>query len=424
MATGYRHRLIEQEIRNAAKNFKVVLLLGARQVGKSTLLQNLFPDTPVVTFNPHEDVQGARRNPELFLSQFNGPVILDEIQFVPELLAYIKIKVDASSAKGQYLLTGSQNLGVLSAAAESLAGRVAIIDVGPMILHEIAQTFDMTLAGPSPKHWLEVYLNEPKDLYSLHAGIISTISLPQALWRGGLPGLLEVDDSSIGRYLDGYLRTYIDKDIRQLSEIEDLMQFEDFVALLAAISAQEINYHELGRGIAAAGKTAKRWIAILRACYVWRDVRAFTNNGIKRVIQKNKGYFFDTGFACYLLGIPSPNHVLGHPSFGALFETYIANAVHTIIGTLPFRVGMYHWRATGGAEVDIVLEYNRSLYPIEIKAASRLSGHDTRGIQAFYKAHESGPSRLMPGLIVYSGSVCYWIAENILAVPWNLVMRE
>ncbi|MDQ5940727.1 MAG: uncharacterized protein QG632_453 [Candidatus Dependentiae bacterium] len=420
----YHSRYIEEEVRYAAKNSKVVLIVGARQVGKSTLLENLFPDYPVITFNPLEDVKSARKDPAFFLSQFDGPVILDEIQFAPELLAYIKIKVDQSGAMGQYFLTGSQNLSVLKSVAESMAGRVVIIELTPMIIYEVAQNFSMTNSGASPKHWLEHYLTNPQSVILQAGGTVSGMVLTEAVWRGGYPGVLGKDERWFSRYFSGYLKTYIERDVRTQTDVEQLMKFEHFVALLAALTAKEINYTELGRDIAAHGSTARRWLEIVRATYLWRDVSPFVGNTIKRVTTKTKGYFIDTGFACQLLRITSPEHLLGHPMFGFLFETYISNMLFSVLQAVPFSVGQYHWRTNGGAEVDLVLEHGNALYPIEIKVSSVLGKHDARGLRAFRETYASGPQKVMPGIIVYSGADCYWVEPDVLAVPWNLLMRS
>jgi len=420
----YVHRYLEEHVLFMARHFKVVLVVGPRQVGKSTLLANLFPHLPIVTFSPVHDVQDARKDPEFFLSRFKGPVILDEVQYVPELLAYIKLRVDQSPEKGQYFLTGSQNLSLLKTASESMAGRVGTIELAPMVFYEQQRCFTLTKDGLRPRHWLEHYLENPHTLPEKSAGVISGPFVTEAIWRGGYPELLEAPERLFSEYFKNYIKTYVDRDIRVHAEVEDLMRFNDFVALLAAITAQEINYNQLGREIAASGKTAQRWLSILYATYMWRDARPFVGNTIKRITQKSKGYFVDTGFACQLLHIPSPESLMGHPMLGHLFETYVSNMLAVIIQRLSFSVGVYHWRSSGGAEVDILLECNNALYPIEVKIKSRLTGNDARGIKAFFETYKDGRYRLMPGIIVYTGTECYWVVENVLAVPWNMLCKD
>lgn len=420
----YKSRYIEEKIRLAARNFKVVLVVGARQVGKTTVLRALFPTIPMVTFNPIQDVQGARKDPAFFLSTFKGPVIFDEIQFAPELLAFIKLKVDESHAKGQYFLTGSQNLSMLKTVAESMAGRVAVIDLGPMILEELTASFSFKDGSVTPPHWLEHYLNDPQTLLDHCAQPAPDTFLLDALFRGGYPGLIGMDDAMLPMYFDGYLKTYVDRDVRTMTDIDQLVKFESFVTILAALTSQEINYTQLGREIDSAGKTTQRWLGILQATYMWRDVEAFSFNSIKQVTQRRKGYFVDTGFACQLLKIKSPEQLRGHPQCGALFETYVNNAVYAVVKSLLFGVHMYHWRSTGGAEVDMVLAYGNALYPIEIKMKSNVSLYEARGIKAFQEAYKDSSYTVMPGIIVCASQTAYWLNERVMVLPWNMVCKS
>lgn len=420
----YKHRYIEEEIRFVAAHAKVVLLVGPRQVGKSTLFQNLFPNYPVVTFNPEQDVLNARKDPQYFLDQFKGPVILDEIQFAPELLAYLKIKVDQSDAKGQYFLTGSQNLSVLRNVSESMAGRVVMVQLTPMMAYEIAECFDMTEQGPSPRHWLESYLEHPAQMVERAHGLMNNLTTTQAIWRGGYPGLMDMPERGISRFFESYLATYVSRDIRTQAGVEQIEKFRHFVALLAALTGQEINYSQLGREITSHRDTAERWLNMVRATYMWRDVVPYVGNTIKRITGKSKGYFVDTGLACFLLRIADPLQLLGHPMHGALFETYVSNMIFSVLNTLSSNHGIYHWRTGNGGEVDIVLEQGNCLYPIEIKASSNLTKHDARGLRAFRETYQAGPARVAPGVIVYAGADCYWLDRDVIAVPWNLIMKK
>jgi len=419
----YKKRYIEEKIKFAARNFKIVLLVGARQVGKTTVLRELFPDLPMVTFNPLQDVQNARKDPALFLSSFKGPVIFDEIQFAPELLAFIKIQVDQSPAKGQYFLTGSQNLSTLRAVAESMAGRVAIVEMGPMVLQELNQ-LPAKEGGVLPHHWLVEYLRDPSSLVQRCLQVEPDSFVFDAIFRGGYPGLIGMDEQAIPLYFDGYVKTYIDRDVRTMNEIEQLIKFESFVQILAALSAQEINYAQLGREIDVAGKTAQRWVGILNATYMWREVPAFSRNSIQKIASRPKGYLVDTGFACQLLRIQSAEQLRGHPLVGALFETYVSSMVYGIVTTLLFGVSLYHWRSVKGAEVDIVLLYGNALYPIEIKMKSMVGAYEARGIKAFRESQAGGAYTVMPGIIIYAGTAAYWINEHVMALPWNMVCRS
>ncbi len=378
----------------------------------------------MVTFNPIQDVQDARKDPAFFLSTFNGPVIFDEIQFAPELLAFIKLKVDESYAKGQYFLTGSQNLSMLKSVAESMAGRVAIVDLGPMVLEELHEQFSIKNGKATPRHWLEHYLENPRTLLEKCSHPAPETFVLQTLFRGGYPGLIDMESQALPLYFDGYLKTYVDRDVRTMTDIEQLVKFESFVSILSALTSQEINYAELGREIDSAGKTAQRWLGILQATYLWRDVEAFSLNSIKKVSQRRKGYFVDTGFACQLLKIQSPEHLRGHPQCGALFETYINNSLHAIIKSQMFNVGMYHWRSVGGAKVDIILNYGNALYPIEVKMKSAVGAYEARGIKAFQETYKNSKYTVMPGIIICASPTAYWINDSVMVLPWNMLCNE
>lgn len=412
----YKRRHIESVLKKLAPLFKVILITGARQVGKSTLLRNVFPGTPVVTFEPVKDILNARKDPELFLQNHSQPLILDEIQYAPELLATLKRVVDESDTKPQYFMTGSQNLSMLKSVTESMAGRVGIIHLSSLTPYEQGEHTQR----PS---WLEHYLNNPDTLKDKVVGTDTTTTLVSALWRGGMPGFLQTPDELLNYQIGSYISTYIERDIRSFIELESLTSFEQFFGIIAALSAQEINYSHLGRELSISNISIKRWLGLLEQSYQWRTIPAYHGNAIKRVTSKKKGYLTDTGIACYLQHISSPQALLNHPLRGALFETFVANIIHALIGTLPFRPAMYHWRSNGGAEVDLVLTINGELYPIEMKMTSSLSKYDARGIEAFRQTYHSPRSPVRLGLIIYAGSQCHYITENVLALPWNVLCK-
>lgn len=413
----YLNRHVEYELRQMANHFKMILITGARQVGKTTLLENVFPELDTITFDPAKDIQGARTDPDLFLQQHPDPIILDEVQYVPELLASLKRKVDKNENKGQYFMTGSQNLSMLKNIAESMAGRVGILHLGAMSLDEQAGTVD----GKSrQKNWLSHYLacTSPLEFRKKITGLNEHTTLLKAMWRGGLPGLLTTPDEMVARYFSGYLKTYLERDVRTAAAVESIGDFEDLVGIMAALTAQEINYSQLGRKLDIESRTSKRWIDLLKQSYQWHDIKSYSGNVIKRVSQKRKGYFSDTGLACYLQGITSHEGLMRHPLRGALFETHMVNTIRTLLESMPFDPVLYHWRTVGGAEVDLIISMDGKLFPIEMKMKTNISGHDTRGLQAFratYGAH----TQVMPSLILYAGTDCYLYDENTILLPWN-----
>jgi len=409
----YLNRHLETRLQRHAGLFKTVLLAGARQVGKSTLLQHVFPELRMVVFDPVQDLFGARADPDRFLETFGSPLILDEVQYAPELLAALKRRVDQSDAKGQYLLTGSQNLSVLRNVSESLAGRIGILRLDGLTPAESGGR-----AGDGS--WLEAYLNDADTFAKKVAGwpILSlNQSLCEHLWRGELPGLAPFKNADVPAYWSAYVQTYVERDIRMMADLSDIGQFGRFLRLAGALTGQEIVQSQLGRELGINPKTARSWLNLLLWSYQWLELPAYSGNSIKKLSSKPKGHLQDSGLACYLNAIPSPESLLSSPLLGAIFESWGVGWVHRQVQRLPLAPILYHWRTQNGAEVDVVLDYGGKLYPIEFKASSRLSKHDSRGIRAFRETYPQAA----PGVVVYGGQTAYALSEHAVAVPWKAI---
>ena len=408
----YRPRHAERKLLELAGFFKSVLVTGARQVGKSTLLAQLFPNHTTVVFDPIQDIYGARRDPDLFLDNFHPPLILDEIQYAPELLPALKRRMDRSEGPGQYLLTGSQNLAVLEAVAESMAGRVGILPLEGLTSAE--QSGQGRAQG-----WLASWLADPTSFVSSPDPPVHPVTSPaHRIWRGTLPGLLDAPDAIVPDYHRSYVQTYVDRDIRTMEDIRQLATFGRFLGLSAALTAQELNDTHVGRELGVSPSTARRWLDLLTHSYQWRELPPYHGNTVKRVSGKRKGYLRDTGLAAHLQRISSPQALAVSPLLGALFETWVVNDLHGQLVQLGTAPAVYHWRTAGGAEVDLVLERDGQLFPIAIKCKTTLSGHDTRGLRAFRDTYPH--QDVAPGLIVYAGTACYRADEHTMVIPWNL----
>ena len=409
---NYRNRHLEKVLVQYTGIFKIVLITGARQVGKSSLLENTFPDYKTVVFDPIRDIYGAREDPDLFLDNFPAPLILDEIQYAPEILPSLKRRVDKNEKKGQYILTGSQNILMLRNVSESLAGRVGIIHLDSMTLSELNGY------GETNNFWLELFLNDDINF----SGDIKYINVDcgpaEIVWRGMLPGLLDNDNFSVRPYLDSYIRTYIERDVRLLENVQDLTEFDKFVRLVCALTAQEINYSQFGREIGMSPNTAKKWLHLLIHSYLWIELNPYHTNTIKRISRKPKGHFMDSGIICNQLFIQSSKALAANPNFGNIFESWTVAELIKKSKLLSYPPAMYHWRTNGGAEVDIVFEMNSFLYPIEIKLKSIISKNDIRGLKSFFKTY---PDKTKQAAIIYTGKECYRIDNNIWAIPWNAI---
>ncbi|OQA82563.1 MAG: hypothetical protein BWY28_03224 [bacterium ADurb.Bin236] len=408
--TEYKTRQIETRLRSFASHFKAVLVAGARQVGKSTLLTHVFPDMKAVTFDPVQDIYGARKDPDLFLDNFPPPLILDEIQYAPELMPALKRRMDQNQDMGQYFLSGSQQLSVLRDVAESMAGRVGVLRLGPMTPHEL-------LGAGDEQPWIERYLQNPEDPASLSQGLLPVNGgFARLLWRGAMPGALHLPDELVSDYYRSYVETYVERDIRRQGEIRELMEFGRFIGLAGAMTAREINVSQFGREIGVAPRTARHWLDMLAACYQWRELPAYSGNVVKRVSGKRKGYVLDSGLVCWLQRISSSDALSANPLLGAIFETFTTSFLLRQAEIMPMPPQAWHWRAAGGAEVDLVLERDGKLYPIEVKCKHSLSGHDARGLHSFRATY---PDKAMPGVIVYAGAETYRLSEHVIAIPWN-----
>ncbi len=409
----YIHRFLESKISRLGGKFKGILLLGARQIGKTTLLRHLLPKAQYVVFDPVQNLYNARQDPDLFLQTHPTPLILDEVQFVPELLATLKRVMDESSEYGQYYLTGSQNFSVLKPACESLAGRVAIIELDPLGIFE---QHGIALQDT----WVNKLIFENYPLNGGQFSLIDTPLLP-SIWRGGFPGTLGFDEQDYPDFFRSYLQTYVERDVRLLANIKDLTQFSSFVALQATLTGHEVNSAHLGREIGVTPQTAKDWSEILCNSYQLFKIPAYSGNLIKRLSGKPKAYFVDTGFACYLMRINSPQALLGHPSFGHLFETFGVNQIIRVLKALGKNYSLHHWRTNGGAEVDLLIEIDGVFYPIEFKAKTNPTKRDLRGITQFRQDYPG--LKIGRGFIVHAGDKVYPLTETDIAVPLGMSLK-
>jgi predicted AAA+ superfamily ATPase len=414
---NYRNRLIEEKFSAYVKAFSCTLVTGARQVGKSTLIRHLFGDTVrTFVFDPVQDLYGVRQDPDLFLRNNPPPLVLDEIQYVPELVPALKRAVDENRRPGMYIITGSQQWHVMRNLAESLAGRVAMLELPAFSIQET----EGHLERPC---WLNQWLASvpggiERGVSALSAYQSQGLSLTRRIWRGSFPEVQTLDDAVIPGWMQGYVSTYLQRDVRMLLEVRDEMQFASFLALCASLTAQECNFDQLGRDIGLSSPSAKRWIGLLRGTYQWLEVPAFAANHIKRLSARPKGYIADTGLACYLMRLSSPEAVQGHPAFGALFESLVVTECHKQLQQNNLLPVLYHYRQHSGAEVDLVIEKDGLLYPIEIKAASNVRPSDCQSIDIF---REKMGERVQPGLIISGCKEVFRVGERCVAVPFDLV---
>jgi predicted AAA+ superfamily ATPase len=414
----YHSRSLESTIQSLCTHFPVVAVLGARQVGKSTLVKHLFgSEYEVVVFDPVQDIEQARAEPDLFLANHPGRLFLDEVQYAPELLASIKRRVDRSGEAGQFILSGSQNLAVIKNISESLAGRVAIVELHGLSFAEIKGTAAsgrlldwvdgaQRAGGGDQRSEISPQGGEPPPWYA-------------TIFRGGLPGTLALPDALLPRFFSSYLQTYVERDIRTVADIGNLQLFSRFFRLLGALSTTEINASQVGRDLDIDRRTAIAWKSVLESTYQWTEIPAFSRNPVKRVAGKSKGVFSDTGMLCHLQRITSPEMIASHPLQGRIIETWVITEILKICSVWNTMPGFYHYRSAGGAEVDLILELNGRLFPVEIKSKAHPSKKDAGGIKSFRQAFPN--EDIADGLLVCAAAQPYRISEHVMAMPWHML---
>lgn len=401
-------RSLKPKLEKAFSRSRVILLNGARQVGKTTLMKEICLEKGYfyLTFDDMAILSAAKNDPKGFIAGLQKPIILDEIQRVPELFLAIKMDVDTHQDKGRYALTGSANPLLLPKLGDSLAGRMEIFDLYPLSQGELHNTTEV---------FIDNIFDYKFNPLSIKTKEFSKQELYKAILKGGYPEIQNYDEEDRSNWFKSYVSTILDRDVRDISNIEGLSQFPLLLKLLASRPGTLLNVADLSRSIKSSNPTIHRYLTLLQTIFFIRYQQPWHANLGKRLVKAPKTYFVDTGLLSYLLGINLEGAMANPYLMGGVLENFVVNELIKQASWSKARVSFYHFRTSDGVEVDIVMENAAGeIIGIEVKSSSTVTTQDFKGLS--YLAEELG-DKFIRGIVIYTGTTSYPHSEKICALP-------
>ncbi|MBI5049060.1 MAG: ATP-binding protein [Deltaproteobacteria bacterium] len=399
---NYIKRRLAPIIRQTTGKFPVVVVAGARQVGKSTMLRNEFQDFAYMTMDDYDIIERARLDPQS-LWRDKDLIIIDEAQKLPGIFNAIKLSVDTQKKK-RFILSGSSNLLLMQKVTESLAGRAIYFDLLP-ITHGEAE--DILTPENFRRLWDKKYI-EPEQT-------VRTTSPAPLMLRGFMPPLLEMKDyGDVLLWLEGYIRTYLERDLRELSQVESLVDFRKVMQTLALRTGNILNQADIAKDSGISHPTTHRYIKLLEISNIIQRVPGFFSGRGKRVVKSPKIYFIDPAISIFLSGYFNEESLLRSRELGGYFETMVYLHIRALCEMMKPRAVIHYWRTTTGKEVDFVLEHGRKLLALEVKMTTNPTVHDIKNLLLFM---DEQPETVR-GILVHSGNSIKWLHSKVIAVPW------
>jgi uncharacterized protein len=399
---NYIKRRISSRVREAIENFPVVVVSGARQVGKSTMLQNEFCDFAYLTMDDYEVLERARIDPQS-LWKTNDHIIIDEAQKLPSLFNAIKLAVDTNKKK-HFILSGSSNLLLMEKVTESLAGRALYFDLLPMTHGEAEGKL-------SPVNFMNLW--DPKHVEPEQT--VEDVPSLEVMLRGFMPSVLRMKNhSDVLLWLEGYVRTYLERDLRALSQVESLVDFRKVMQTLSLRTGNILNQADVAKDSGISHPTTHRYIKLLEISNIIQRVPGFFSSRGKRIVKSPKVYFIDPSLSIFLSGYFDVESLARSRELGGYFETLVHLHIRALCETMKPRASTHYWRTLAGKEVDFILEHGKKLLAFEVKMTDNPTAYDIKNLLLFMNERPE----TVRGVLVHSGNAVKWLHSKIIAVPW------